>query len=118
LGACNKLVALAIFGREGNTACQLILIGALAVIGAGARQVVLDGRTAKPDTMLAALDERAEEKTAEELIRLADDCAVLVAMDDVDLLPEPELPPPQEIKPKQLVITSHFFTQVFIVITS
>jgi len=101
-----------------------MLAGSPELTGAGARQVVLDGRATKPETMLLGADENADEKMEdeldeeldEELITLADDCAALI--DATGLLPEPEPPPPHELKHKKLAISSHFFTLVFMVITS
>ena len=93
-----------------------MLVAAPEEMGEGAIHVVLDGRVAKPEITLLALEERADDKGAEELAALADDCAVTI--DDEGLLSDPELPPPQESKHIKLVISSIFFTLAFIAITS
>lgn len=88
-----------------------MLVSAPEFTGGGARQVIFDGRDTNPEiTLLVALDD------IEELIALADDDVLLI--DDAGLLPEPLLPPPQDIKHMKLAISSKLFTQAFIVITS
>jgi hypothetical protein len=115
-------------------------------IGAGAMQVVLPGRIAKPETILLADNEDAddniredeeetdtEESAAEEIDteesgteeraeekELAGDGRLPgkdVAVDEPGVLFELP-PPPQATNPIKLVISRHFFTQVFIEISS
>lgn len=96
-----------------------MLVGVLVFIGSGARHIVLDGRTAKPETRLLLVadegeDTSAEENANEEFIELVDDCAA-TAEDAGFLLPPP--PPPHEIKQKEIIISSKFFTWVVMIIT-
>jgi hypothetical protein len=107
------LVALEIFGNEGNTACQLITPDDPELTGAGAIQVVFTGRADKPDTILLAADEAVFELAA--LVAGNDDCDA--AIDEGELLEPPPLPP-QETRNIKVGITNNVFTQFFMVITS
>nr|ACY24874.1 hypothetical protein [uncultured organism] len=111
MGIWIKFVALAILGSDGNIACQLILVDAPALTGAGAIHVEFSGRAGKPDTMLLATDD------------IACELATLVTGDDEpgtdegELL-EPPPPPPHETRSIKLEITNNFFTLFSMVITS
>jgi hypothetical protein len=104
------------------------------LIGAGALQVVLPGRIAKPEIILLADNEDEEDnvkededkeeadvdKSGAEEKELAGNGRLLdeeVAVDEPGLLFELS-PPPQATSNIKLVISRHFFTQVFIEISS
>lgn len=103
-----------------------MLVGVLELIGAGARQAVLDGRAAKPEITLlllvATLDEKedevvkeSDEREDEKLAALVEDCTPTT--EEATLLLPPPPPPPQAIKHRQAVISSAFFTGIFMAIT-
>jgi len=103
-------VALAILGREGKTAIQLILVGVPELIGSGARHIVFDGRAANPDKTLLDADEAASELPIDEL-------ATEFPCEDWAEEPPPP-PPPHEKRNRKLDIKNNFFTQFSMVITS
>ena len=91
-----------------------MVVGVPGLIGAGARQVVLDGRAANPDkTLLVDTDEDVATEEEDRFARL--DCA---AIEDAGLFPPPPPPPPQDAKKIKPVISRICFTHVFMAIIS
>jgi hypothetical protein len=104
-------VALEILGSDGNTACQLILVGVPELTGAGAIQVAFCGRADNPDKTLLDADEPASELPIDEL-------ATEFPWDDWAEDPPLPPPPPHEKRNRKLDINNNFFTQFSMVITS
>ncbi|PUA26953.1 MAG: hypothetical protein B0W54_21355 [Cellvibrio sp. 79] len=128
-GAWIKLVAWAMLGKDGKTALQLIVVAPEAT-GAGAIQVLLEGRAAMPEKILlvdAATEEACtlddttddagtiDEEARLELIATDDETVI---NDEVGGLLLPPPPPPQETNIKQPVIKIIFLTQVCMAHTS
>lgn len=92
-----------------------MVVGIPELTGAGAMQVVFDGRSANPEMLLES-DDDVDDKEDDTLTALAEDCTTMD--DEVDLLLPPPPLPPQEARKIKQVINRIFLTQVFMAIIS